>query len=55
MPPLHGAAGVVVLHAEALEDLDGAVVHAHRDGEGCNSRSGSRSAQFVPVPRRETS
>ncbi len=30
---LVGAAGVVVLDAEALEDAQRAVVHAHRDAE----------------------
>ena len=30
---LVGAAGVVVLHAEAFKDADRAVIHAHRDAE----------------------
>jgi len=43
-PAFAGAAGVVVLHAEALEDLNGAVVHPDRNAE---VELAHRSAQQV--------
>ena len=41
---LAGTAGIVVLHTEALENLDPAVVHAHRDAE---AELAQRAAQQI--------